>query len=55
MCMEESKEINEKDRYCDIKAYKHSRPILVPRASMPTGNPIVNSYINANFVDGPLG
>ena len=43
------------DRYSDIKAYKHSRPILVPRASMPSGDPLVNSYINANFVDGPVG
>ena len=55
MCMEETKELCKKDRYIDIKTYKHSRPILVPRASMPTGDPIVNSYINANFVDGPLG
>ena len=57
MCMEETKEIkiHSKDRYSDIKAYKHTRPILVPRASMPDGHPVANGYINANFVDGPLG
>ena len=54
MCVK-GREFRDLDRYSDIKAYKHSRPILVPRASMQAGNPLVDSYINANFVDGPVG
>ena len=55
MCVATTREIYYKDRYTDIKTYKHSRPILVPRASMTTGDQFTNSYINSNFVDGPLG
>jgi len=43
------------DRYSDIKTLKHSRPVLVARASMPNFDLLSDSYINANFVDGPLG
>lgn len=44
-----------KNRYSDILAFKHSRVHLVPRASISKGDPVVNGYINANFVDGPIG
>lgn len=49
------KRLKDKNRYSDILAYEHSRVNLVPRASIPEGDPYVNAYINANFVDGPLG
>lgn len=49
------KKIRDKNRYSDILAYKHSRVHLVPRASLETNNPLFDGYINANFVDGPLG
>jgi receptor-type tyrosine-protein phosphatase A len=44
-----------KNRYNDILPFNHSRVHLVPRASMASGDTEVNAYINANFVDGPLG
>ena len=44
-----------KNRYSDILAFIHSRVQLVPRNSMQQGDPFLNGYINANFVDGPLG
>ena len=44
-----------KNRYSDILAFKHSRVHLVPRPSRAEGDAEVNGYINANFVDGPLG
>ena len=55
MCVKADKESIKKDRYSDIKTFTHSRPILVPRASMQTGGQLANSYINANFVDSPMG
>lgn len=44
-----------KNRYSDILPFKHSRVHLVPRQSISGGDDEVNAYINANFVDGPLG
>ena len=49
------KKIAKKNRYTDILAYNHSRVHLVPRQSLQEVDPFVASYINANFVDGPLG
>lgn len=49
------KKLKDKNRYSDILAFNHSRVHLVPRASLTEGEPFVNGYINANFVDGPLG
>ena len=49
------KKISQKNRYTDILAYRHSRVHLVPRANTSDKDPFVSSYINANFVDGPLG
>ena len=42
------------NRYSDILAYEHSRVRLVERSSMPGFRAFEDSYINANFVDGPL-
>ena len=50
-----SPKFSDKNRYSDILAYKHSRVHLVSRPSITKGDPEVNAYINANFVDGPLG
>ena len=44
-----------KNRYSDILPFSHTRVHLIPRASMTSGDPEVNAYINANFVDGPVG
>ena len=47
-----------KNRYSDILAYKHTRVHLLPREGDESGNeedPEVAGYINANFIDGPLG
>ena len=42
------------NRYSDILAFKHSRVHLLPRPNLNQVDPEVASYINANFVDGPL-
>ena len=44
-----------KNRYDDIIPFRHSRVHLVPRESMPTADNYVDGYINANFIDGPIG
>ena len=49
------KSLKPKNRYSDILPFKHSRVHLVPRAPLQHENPQYSSYINANFVDGPLG
>ena len=49
------KKLREQNRYTDILAYVHSRVQLLPRASIQGTDSLINSYINANFVDGPLG
>ena len=46
---------SDRNRYSDILAYKHSRVHLVPRQNDNEEDPEVAGYINANFVDGPLG
>ncbi len=53
--LEIDKRLKDKNRYTDILAYTHSRVNLVARDSIQEGDPYVNDYINANFVDGPLG
>jgi len=45
----------DKNRYADILAFDYNRVHLQPRPSIASGDPFVNSYINANFVDGPVG
>ena len=47
--------IKQKNRYSDIRAFKHSRVHLIPRDRFTSGDAEVNGYINANFVDGPIG
>ena len=54
MCVKDKK-IQGMNRYSDILAYQHSRVKLLPRASMLNFMPFEDGYINANFVDGPLG
>ena len=48
-----------KNRYSDILAFKHSRVHLVPRdienGDSEDDDSEVAGYINANFIDGPLG
>ena len=53
MCLSDKK-IRAMNRYSDILAYEHSRVWLVERSSMPGFRAFEDSYINANFVDGPL-
>ena len=48
------KKLRELNRYTAILAFKHSRVHLVPRQSLSDFDPFVSSYINANFVDGPV-
>lgn len=45
----------ERNRYSDILAFKHSRVHLVERDGDREQDPVLASYINANFIDGPLG
>ena len=44
-----------KNRYDDIIPFRHSRVHLVPRASIQGADEYVEGYINANFVDCPIG
>ena len=53
MCLNDKK-IRPMNRYSDILAFAHSRVQLVERASMQGFREYEDSYINANFVDGPL-
>lgn len=53
----EDKRLQEKNRYIDILAFEHSRVRLLPRQALVAAgiDEFVSSYINANFIDGPLG
>lgn len=44
-----------KNRYSNILAFEHSRVHLEPSSQSKSGDPVFDGYINANFVDGPLG
>ena len=49
------RKVRNKNRYSDILAFEHSRVHLVPRDSLADVDPLVSGYINANYVDGPVG
>lgn len=51
------RKFREKNRYSDILAFKHTRVHLVPLESEYEyeEDAQVADYINANFIDGPLG
>ena len=55
LLLEDPEKLCSKNRYADIIPFRHSRVHLLPRASVAAKDAYVDGYINANFVDGPIG